>query len=113
MNKVLGNEHVTRDGVCLDPSHNNVGQDTNRWSSHNDVGRLHSAGKEEKKRAVRYAVAKVWEEIVSRYTVGPLCFVESTQDVVRIYTTATDDEHAKMEYLVGDFKPTNVTSDNV
>jgi len=113
MNKVLGNEHVTRDGVCLDPSHNDVGQDTNRRSSHNDVGRLHSARKEEKKRAVAYAVAKVWEEIASRYTSELPCFFVTTQEVVHIYSTATDDERAEMEYLVGDFKPTDVPNDDV
>ena len=73
MNKVLGNEHETPDWVCLDPSHNDVGQDANRRSSHNNVGRLHSARKEEKKRAVAYAVAKVWEEIASMYGELP-CF---------------------------------------
>ena len=95
MKKVLGDEHVTRDGVSEDPSHN-------------DVGRSHSARKEEKTRAVGYAVAKVWGEIVrTRLGMEPPCFAQSTQDVINIITMASDDEREEMEYLVGNFKPTD------
>ena len=58
MNKVLGDEHVTRDGVSQDPSHNDVERDTNRRPNH-IVGRPHSARKEENRKAVGYVVAKV------------------------------------------------------
>ena len=50
MEEVLGDESVTQGGIGLDPGHNDVGRDTNRWSSH-IVGRPHSAcgGQKEKR----------------------------------------------------------------
>ncbi len=48
MKEGLKDEPVTHGGVGLDPSHNDVGWDTNPWSSH-IVGRHHSARKNDKK----------------------------------------------------------------
>ena len=115
MKKVLGDEHVTRNGVSQDPSHNDVGRDTNRRSSHNDVGRSHSSRKEEKKRAVGYAVAKVWDEIVrEKDGMDPFCSVaDSAREVTAIYNVVMDDERVEMECLVGNFKPTDEPNNDV
>ena len=98
MKKVLGDEHVARDGVSQDPSHNDVGQDTNQRSSHNDVGRSCSARKEEKERAVGCAVVKIWDKIVrEKHGMDPFCSVaDSAREVTAIYNMATDDKHAEM-----------------
>ena len=113
MKEALKNEPVTHGGVGLDPSHNDVGRDTNRRSSH-IVGRPHSAQEDEKKRAVGYAVGKVYDEIVRSKDHDPFDSIDDTaQEVMKSYPMASDIERAKIEHLVGNFKPTDEPSDDL
>ena len=102
---------MTHGGIGLDPSHNVVGRDTNRWSSH-IVGRPQSACGEQKGKRFGYAVAKVYDEIASKSSFS-LSIAEEAAKAAGTYTTATADERAEIEYLLGDFKVTDTPSDDV
>ncbi len=74
--------------------HNGVGRDSNRRSSH-IVGQSHRAREDEKRRAVGYAVGKVYDEIVRSKGHDPSDSIDDTaQEVVRSYLMANDNEQA-------------------
>ena len=113
MKEGLKDEPVTHGGVGLDPSHNDVGWNSNRRSSH-IVGQPHKACDEGKMRAIGYVVAKVDDEIICSNDLDPMSTINKTaQDMMRSYPMGTDNKRAELEHLVYNFKPKDKPSDDI
>ena len=98
MKEALENEPVTHRGVGLDPSHNDVGRDTNRRLSH-IVGRPHSAWEDEKRRAVGNAVEVTYDEMIRSRDFDPIYSIDKTAGMMmESYGMATDDKRSEMGF---------------